>query len=119
MVNVWVVSRVGNVITLNDGGEIDLDSFPGNGWTTSRCANITESLQENHVDNVVDRDALSADDPDKTATEAELAAVYGGWFVELNTKGNSNEIRLRHTVVTVFPINGGADFNVRWEEVSR
>jgi hypothetical protein len=121
MVNVWTASRVGNVITLNTGEVIDIDSFSGSGWTENRCANITDNVQENFLDNVVDRDLMPADDPEKTWTEQDFIDRYGqfgvgrGTFVELNTQGQSNEIRYRHTVVTVYP--EGASFNVSWRRV--
>lgn len=126
MVDVWVTQRVGNVVTLNTGDVIDIDSYPGNGWTANRCANITESVQRNLIDHVVDRKALPADDPDKTMTEAELAATYGGWFVELNTQGNSNEYRLRTTIFRLFPVDAdwnevanGTSFNFMFTQVDR
>lgn len=128
MVDVWTVSRTGNIVTLNTGDVIDIDSYPGNGWTINRCANITDSVQRDYLDEVVDRNALPVGDPDKTATGAQLAATYGGWFVELNTKGNSNEYRLRTTRFRLFPVNAGGveitsgsgvSFNFEFTRVSR
>lgn len=117
MVDVWAASRVGNVITLSDGRVFDLDSYPGNGWTEARCANITDNIQRNHIDHVVDRNALPADDPEKTWTAQQFADRYGNFFVELNTQGQKNEVRFRRTVVRVFP--AGGSFDVSWSRVSR
>lgn len=126
MVNVWVTERTGNVVTLNTGEVIDIDSFSGNGWSQNRCANITNNVQENFLDEIIERDPLPADDPDKTMTEAQLLAVYGGWFVELNTQGQSNYIRLRTTAFRLFPVdaNGeevggtGVTFNFTFSQVA-
>lgn len=109
MVNVWVVERVGSVVTLNTGEVIDIDSFAGNGWTTNRTANITDNVQRNFLDNVVDRDALPADDPEKTMTAAQLAALYGNQFIELNTQGQSNEIRTRSTDFRLWPVDANGN----------
>jgi hypothetical protein len=126
MVNVWVTDRTGDVVTLNTGEVIDIGSFPGNGWTQNRCGNITNSVQENYLDEIIERDPLVADDPDKTMTEAELAVEYGGWFVELNTQGGSNEIRLRTTAFRLFPVDAnnqevtsgsGVSFNFTFSQV--
>ena len=126
MVNVWVTDRTGNVVTLNTGEVIDIDGFAGNGWTQNRCANITDNVQRNFLDEIIERDPLSADDPDKTMTEAELQTQYGGWFVELNTQGQSNEIRLRTTIFRLFPVDvdgvevisgSGVSFNFDFHQV--
>ena len=109
MVNVWATDRTGNVVTLNTGDVIDIDSFAGNGWTQNRCANITDNVQENFLDEIIERDPLAADDPDKTMTAAELAIQYGGWFVELNTQGQSNFIRLRTTAFRLFPVDANGE----------
>lgn len=115
MPGTYVIKRVGNVITLNDGRTVDLDSFPGNGWTVNRCNNITQNLQENHIDIIIDRDTLPIDDEERVMTAAQLQAYYGNNFIELNTKGNSNYIRLRYTIVQMFP--EGDSFNISWARV--
>jgi hypothetical protein len=126
VVNVWVTDRTGNVVTLNTGEVVDIDSFAGNGWTLARTANITQNVQENFLDEIIERDPLVAEDPDKTMTAVELAARYGAWFIELNTQGQNNFIRLRTTIFRLFPVdanndevNGtGVSFNFEFQEVS-
>lgn len=134
MVNVWIVSRVGNVVTLNVVDEagnpitVDIDSFTGNGWSLNRCANITENVQRGAIDDVVDRKALPVEDPEKTMTAGQLAAIYGGWFVELKVQGQTDEYRLRTTLFRLFPVNAnneevfdnsGVSFDFTFTEVPR
>ena len=125
MVNVWVTDRTGNVVTLSTGEVIDIDSFAGNGWTQNRTANITTNVQEDHLDEIIERDPLPADDSDKTETAIQLAARYGARFIELNTQGQSNYIRLRATIFRLFPVNAngvevggtGVSFNFEFRQV--
>lgn len=92
---------VGNIdleagtLTLDDGRVFTVDDIPGNSWNANRLGKLTEAIQT-LADLVIPLADLPSDDPDKTATPAELFSEYGN-RVFLDGQGN---IIHRNVIIT-------------------
>lgn len=64
------------LVRLSDGRVFDLSSVAGNGFNANRLDKINKAIQT-EIDDIRLLSDLTADDPDKTATPAELLATYG------------------------------------------
>ena len=72
------IDIVAGTLTLDDGRVFTLDDIPGNpaNWPQQRLDRLAEAIQDLIDVRFVQAD-LPLDDPDRTATPAELLAEYG------------------------------------------
>jgi hypothetical protein len=111
LVSVWVKPPLtasideDGVVRLSNGREFALSDIPGNDWTQPRLAKLSEFAQ-NFFDHIEPLASLPEDDPDKTATAAQLFAQYGNRRF-LDGKGNivsrSTEISFTHDGARLVP----------------
>ena len=83
------IDLVAGTLTTVDGRVFTLDDIPGNGWNSAtRRERLAEAIQALvDEENTFTLTSLPSDDPDKTATAAELFAEYGN-RVFLDGNGN-------------------------------
>jgi hypothetical protein len=96
MVSIWVLPpEIGTItdegiVRLSDGRTFDLSSVAGNGFNANRLGKINKAIQA-EIDDIRLLSSLAADDPDKTATPAELLAQYGGRMFLSDADGTPND----------------------------
>jgi len=110
MVSVWISPALSGsidadgVVRLSDGRTFDLSSVPGNGYNANRLGKINDRIQQ-AIDQTVLRTDLPVEDPDRTATAAELLAVYGNRVFISDADGTPNASGLwlttRHVTITL------------------
>lgn len=102
----WISSYddVTGEVVLSDGRTFNVNDIPGNGWPQNRLNALRDKLLEQSDVRQLISD-LPDEDPDKTATPAELSAQYGGRVFIDDPPGPSGP----------FLVSRSVDYTVTWD----
>jgi len=100
------IDEIAGTLTLDDGRVFTLDDIPGNGWNRNRLGKLGERIQAlADIPYTQVQADLPLDDPDRTATSAELFAQYGNrvFLDGANIVSRSTEITFTHDGDNLIP----------------
>ena len=102
----WIKSYddVTGEVVLSDGRVFNVNDIPGNGWNQNRLDRLRDKLREQSDFRQLIAD-LPDEDPDKTATPAELFAEYGNRMFIDDPPGQSGP----------FLVSRNTDYTVTWD----